>query len=153
MMVDIVIPNYDLKFKKVNGEVYVFDIIRKKYILLTPEEWIRQHFIHWLIGEYGFPKALFRVEGGLWYDRRQKRSDVLVYDRKGQPFYLLECKSADIALDIHVKEQVFHYNQVINAPYCAISNGSQYMGWKWNSESNQLEEYSEIPIFGALDEV
>ncbi len=117
------LPEIDAKLKKEEGNVWIFDIIRKKYVVLTPEEWVRQHFIHFLIHELKYPKSLFRIESSLTYNKLHKRSDILIFDRDGKPWMLVECKSADIRLSQNAFNQVAVYNMTVNAKYIAVSNG------------------------------
>jgi hypothetical protein len=117
------LPEINLTLKKEGGKVLIFDVIRKKYIVLTPEEWVRQHFIHYLISELKYPKSLFRIESSLTYNKLQKRSDILVFDRSGKPWMLIECKSADIRLSQKAFNQVSVYNMTVNAKYLAVTNG------------------------------
>jgi hypothetical protein len=78
------LPAYHPSLKKEQGKIWIFDVIRKKYIVLTPEEWVRQHFINYLITELKYPRSLFRIEGSLTYNKLQKRSDILVFNRDGK---------------------------------------------------------------------
>jgi predicted type IV restriction endonuclease len=117
------LPEAALSLKKEEGKVYIFDIIRKKYIVLTPEEWVRQHFIHFLISDLKYPRSLFRIEGALSYNRMQKRSDILVRNREGKPWMLVECKSPAIKLTQKAFNQIAVYNMTIGATYLAVTNG------------------------------
>jgi predicted type IV restriction endonuclease len=117
------LPEFKPVLRKEQGKVFIFDLIRKKYIVLTPEEWVRQHLLHYLISHLQYPKSLFRVEGGLLYNQRQKRSDILVFDRGGKPWMLIECKSPAIKLNQKAFNQVAVYNMTIGARYLAVSNG------------------------------
>jgi len=117
------LPEIKVTLKKEQGKVWIFDMIRKKYIILTPEEWVRQHFIHYLIHELNYPRSLFRIEGSLAYNRLQKRSDILIFDRDGKPWMLIECKAADIRLSQKAFNQVAVYNMTVNAKYLAVTNG------------------------------
>jgi predicted type IV restriction endonuclease len=117
------LPEINPSLKKENGKVLIFDGIRKKYIVLTPEEWVRQHFIHYLIIELKYPKSLFRIEGALTYNKLQKRSDILVFDRNGKAWMLIECKSPTIKLNQKAFNQVAVYNMTIGAKYIAVTNG------------------------------
>lgn len=117
------LPVHGFKVKKHSGKVWIFDGVRKKYVVLTPEEWVRQHFIHFLIKEHRYPKALIRVEGSLAYNTLRKRSDILVYDREGRPWMIIECKSPDIKLSQKAFNQVAIYNMTIGAKYLAVTNG------------------------------
>ena len=117
------LPAYKPSLRKDRGKVYIFDIIRKKYVVLTPEEWVRQHFINYLIQELNYPKSLFRIEGSLSYNKLQKRSDILIYNREGKPWMLIECKSPTIKLTQRAFNQVAVYNMTIGAQYIAVTNG------------------------------
>ncbi len=117
------LPSIKPTLKKENGKVLIFDGIRKKYIVLTPEEWVRQHFINYLVTELKYPKSLFRIEGSLTYNRLQKRSDILVFDRNSKPWMLIECKSPIIKLSQKVFNQVAVYNMTLGAKYLAVTNG------------------------------
>jgi len=117
------LPAIDPKIRKEAGKVWIFDIIRKKYIVLTPEEWVRQHFIHFLIQELKYPKSLFKVESGLSFNTIQKRSDIVVHDRTGKPWMLIECKSPGIKLSQKAFNQIAVYNMTIGANFLAVTNG------------------------------
>ena len=117
------LPAVDFKVKKTEGKVWIFDNIRKKFVVLTPEEWVRQHFVSYLIQDQMYPRSLFRIEGGLNYNQMQKRSDILIYDRKGKPWMLIECKSPAIKLTQKAFNQVAIYNMTIGAKYIAVTNG------------------------------
>lgn len=103
--------------------MWIFDIIRKKYILLTPEEWVRQHFIHFLIQSKGYPRSLFKIESSLSFNTLQKRSDILIHNRNGKPWMLVECKSSTIKLSQKAFNQIAVYNMTIGAKYLAVTNG------------------------------
>src|SRR5687768_5807472 len=92
------LPPFDYKLKKAEGKVWIFDVIRKKYLVLTPEEWVRQHFIHFITTELKYPKGLLKIEGGLTYNELHKRSDILVFDREAKPWMIIECKSPELKL-------------------------------------------------------
>lgn len=117
------LPEAALSLKKEEGKVYIFDIIRKKYVVLTPEEWVRQHFVHYLINGLKYPRALFRIEGALAYNTLQKRSDILVRNREGKPWMLVECKSPTIKLTQKAFNQIAVYNMTVGAMYLAVTNG------------------------------
>ena len=122
-MTPLNLPTGDFKVKKSEGKVWIFDNVRKKFVALTPEEWVRQHFIKYLIEVQRYPKSLFRIEGALQYNRLQKRSDILVYDRGGKPWMLVECKSPTIKLSQRAFNQVAIYNMTVGAKYLAVTNG------------------------------
>jgi hypothetical protein len=141
------LPSFDYKIKEIEGQNYIFDIIRRKYLVLTPEEWVRQHFIHLLINQYNYPKSLFRVEGGLKYNQLQKRSDIIIYDKSGNPFLLVECKAAEVAINQSVVEQASRYNQTIRAKYLAVTNGIKTFCFEVDFEKNSFRQLIDLPIF------
>lgn len=117
------LPEAQISLQEREGKVFVFDIIRKKYVVLQPEEWVRQHIIHFLIGHLGYPKSMLRIEGGMRYNHMQKRTDVLVFDRSLNPFLLLECKAPDVKLSEKSIAQLSAYNQKYQARYLVLTNG------------------------------
>jgi len=122
-MVSLNLPPFDHKLKKENGRVYILDIIRKKYLVLTPEEWVRQHFVHYLVNELHYPRSLIKVEGGLRFNELQKRSDIVVFNREGTPWMIVECKSPDQKLNQRTLRQASVYNHSLQAKYLAVTNG------------------------------
>ena len=117
------LPPFEHKIRKGEGRYEILDLIRRKYVALTPEEWVRQHFVHYLINERKYPKSLFRVESGLKYNQLQKRSDILIHDRQGMAWMLIECKSPNIKLTQKAFNQIAVYNMSIGAKYLAVTNG------------------------------
>lgn len=124
------LPSFSHNTKKDQGKVWIFDIIRKKYVVLTPEEWVRQHFIHHLIQNHQYPKSLFRIESSLAYNKVQKRSDILIRDRTGKPWMLVECKAASIKLSQNAFNQIAVYNMTVGASYLAVTNGMIHYCWR-----------------------
>ena len=117
------LPAANLSIRKDQGKVWIFDMIRKKYVVLTPEEWVRQHFVHYLINDMKYPRSLFRLEGALTYNALQKRSDILIRNREGKPWMLIECKSPAIKLTQKAFNQIAVYNMTIGAAFLAVTNG------------------------------
>jgi hypothetical protein len=117
------LPPFAHKVQKTDGKNTIFDVIRKKYVVLTPEEWVRQHLIHYFINHLGYPRTLISVESGLQYNQLAKRSDIVVYSREGSPLLLAECKSFKVSLSDQVFEQSAIYNSSLKAPFLLISNG------------------------------
>ncbi len=141
------LSNYQPQVKKIDGELYIFDLVRKKYVYLIPEEWVRQALIDLLVHQYHYPKGLMRIEGGLNYGQRQKRSDILVYDRFGHPFFLVECKSMKVPINQSVIDQAAQYNAVIQAPYLAVCNGVDYYAYQMDHQAKKIEPIAAIPSF------
>lgn len=142
-------PAYAHTLKKIKGELYIYDIVRKKYIFLTPEEWVRQNIVHYLIQEMEYPRALMRVESGLKYGKRLKRSDIIVYNRQGTPFLLIECKAGSIPVSQAVLDQVALYNHTIQASYIAVTNGENYLVYQTNHHTQELISLETFPVFDA----
>lgn len=142
------LPAFEHQLKKIEGKVHIFDIIRKKFLFLTPEEWVRQHFVHFLINQYQYPKALMTTERGLYYNKLQKRTDIVIYDRNGKPFLIVECKAAHIPINQKVFNQVAMYNKVHQAPYVCVTNGLVHYCCEIdlkNNHFNFLEDLPQIP--------
>ena len=117
------LPEFDYKLKKADGKVWIFDVIRKKYIVLTPEEWVRQHVVHYLLADRKYPRSLIKVEGGLVYNQLQKRTDIVVFDRQGKPWMIVECKSPALPVSVATLTQASVYNSALQAEYLAVTNG------------------------------
>ena len=140
------LPMCDLKIKSEEGNEFVFDIVRKKYVVLTPEEWVRQHFIHLMINHLGYPKSLIKLESVFNYFKSGKRSDIILLDRNAKPFLLVECKAADVNLNTNVVNQAAIYNKVVNAKFLAVTNGIKNFIWELNPKGyNQLNEFPKFP--------
>ncbi len=128
-MQTLTFPPFAYQIKKQNGMTLIFDIIRKKYVTLTPEEWVRQHLIHYLIEEKHYPRTLIAVEKEINLYGLKRRFDVVCYNRQSEPYLIVECKAPAVALSQTVFDQVFRYNLVMAAPYVAITNGvTHYCG-------------------------
>ena len=146
-MIQLNLPSYDFKIKKQNGKLYIFDILRKKYIYLTPEEWVRQHFVHYLINEHQYPKSLIQIERGLLYNQIAKRTDLVIYDKSGNPFITVECKAADIALTQSTIDQAAQYNYILKAPYLLITNGIDTFCYNILLEEKRIEKLNTLPVY------
>ncbi|HLO46179.1 MAG TPA: type I restriction enzyme HsdR N-terminal domain-containing protein [Leadbetterella sp.] len=141
------IKNEKRKIKEIDGKAYIFDIIRKKYIYLTPEEIVRQNFLDYLISEKKYSKNLIKLESQIKYNTLEKRSDILVYDISGQPFLLVECKADSVAINQKTIEQASRYNLQMKAPYLCVTNGLKTFCFEVNFEKNTFVQLSNIPDF------
>ncbi len=124
-MVKLNLPEFDYRLKRDRDKVWIFDVFRKKYVVLTPEEWVRQHVVHFLTAHLRYPVSLLRLEMTLEYNGLKKRSDVVVFSRSGEPWMLIECKAPEIILQENVAHQILTYNLTVNAEYLVVTNGIQ----------------------------
>lgn len=140
-------PKFDFRLQEEkNGKLSIFDALRKRFLILTPEEWVRQHLIQVLIQKYAYPRSLFALEKGLKYNQMQKRFDILVHDRSGSPFLLIECKAPDVKLTQKTIEQVCVYNKTIKSPYLGVSNGKQHLFLKYDESLGKFMQINDLPI-------
>jgi len=144
------LPAYDFRYIIKEDKNYIFDIIRKKYVLLTPEEWVRQNFIRYLIEEKGYIQSLVRVEMFFKLNRLAKRADIALFNRKGQPKVLVECKSPKVTISQVVFEQVARYNLSFKVDFLIVTNGLQHYCCKMDYEQNDYSFLEEIPDFEEI---
>ena len=149
-MKDLNLPPADLKIVQDKGTLKIFDFIRKKYLVLTPEEWVRQNFIHFLVFHRGFPGGLLKLESGVKYYQRKGRYDAVFMDRKGSPLLLIECKAPQIKIDKDTLNQAARYNSKTRAPYLALTNGMEHYFIKVEFLENKLIALPEMPTYEYL---
>lgn len=146
-MVKLDLPGFDYQISKAEGKIWIFDIIRKKRVVLTPEEWVRQHIVHFFIDQLKYPKSLIKIESGLTYNQLQKRSDVVVYDREAKPWLLMECKAPDLKLNQNTIMQAAVYNNDLKAKYIAVSNGLQHVCYEVKENVSEIELLKSFPEY------
>lgn len=144
------LPDYPLKVKKNGSRLSVFDRLRKRYVALTPEEWVRQHFVEYLIEAKQFPAALMANEVSLTQNGIKRRCDTLVADREGKPLVIVEYKAPEIEITQQVFDQIVRYNMVFRARYLMVSNGMAHYCCQIDYENNTYSFLSEIPCYGEL---
>ncbi|NOX84716.1 MAG: type I restriction enzyme HsdR N-terminal domain-containing protein [Chlorobi bacterium] len=148
------LPEYPLKTRHKEGDkTEIFDEFRKKFIVLTPEEWVRQQFLHFLVNEKRYPPGLIAVEKGIRLNRMQKRFDAVVYSNSGKPLMLLEFKSPEIKLDQHVFDQIAAYNLKMKVNYLLVSNGLQHYCCKIDHRLNSYRFLDKIPDYTEISTV
>jgi hypothetical protein len=123
---NLVFPAFGHKVKKKEGKLYIFEEISKKYRLLTPEEWVRQHCIHYLIHSLRYPASLFQIEGSMKVDKLNRRTDIRIYNASGEVFMLIECKAPAVELNLESLQQISQYQKTQQAQYLVITNGLKY---------------------------
>ncbi len=129
----------------IDGKPYFFDKTRNKNILVTPEEWVRQNFIDYLIFEKKYSPNLISQESGIKYNKLLKRTDIVCYDRNGTAFLLVECKAESIKLNDEVLAQASRYNKILKAPYLCVTNGKETYCFKIDHENNASVQVLDIP--------
>jgi hypothetical protein len=143
-MLEINYPEPRFRIKKEMDKDWLFDPIRKKWLLLTPEEWVRQNFVQYLIQVKHYPATLIALEKELDFGELKKRFDILVYDRNHHPWMMIECKEMNVKLDETVLQQVLRYTISIPVKFLVITNGSYALGWE--KVNNQLTPVSDLPL-------
>ena len=141
------LPPYQFKLKNQGPRVQIFDAIRKKYVILTPEEWVRQNFLQYLIRDKKYPASLIAVEAGLKYNQLQKRMDVLVYDKQGTPHLMVECKAPEVKITQDVFDQIARYNMVFKVKYLVVTNGMHHFCCLMDYTNNTYIYLEQIPVF------
>lgn len=144
------LPEYPLNVKKNGSRLTVFDRLRKRHVALTPEEWVRQHFVEYLINEKHYPAALMANEVSLTQNGIKRRCDTLVADREGQPLVIVEYKAPDIEITQQVFDQIVRYNMVLKARYLMVSNGMVHYCCLIDYANSSYSFLSEIPDYDSL---
>lgn len=147
IMTTLNLPSYNFTVKKVNSKLQIFDNQRKKYVALTPEEWVRQNFVRFLIEEKNFPPARIAVEFALKINDLERRCDAVVFDKMRKPQIIIEVKSPQIALNQAVFDQIAVYNSRLKVDYFMVSNGLQHYCCRVDTENLRYEFLSEIPDY------
>ena len=148
-MQELNLPQYPIKLKEEERTKYIFDAIRKKYLVLQPEEWVRQNFIQFLIQDKNYPKSLIEIEKGLKLNELQKRADVLIH-KDAKPIVLIECKAPKVKISQEVFEQISRYNSVFKVPYLIVTNGLEHYCARINFDDNSFKFLKEIPNYKEL---
>lgn len=149
-MYQLNLPTYDLRLRRTGNRDMIFDVLRRKYVALTPEEWVRQHFVHFLIEHKGYPTALLANEIELRIGGKHLRADTLLYNKELRPHMLIEYKSPTIALTQKVFDQISAYNLLLHTDYLIVSNGMQYICCRMDYEQNTYHFLEEIPDYSEL---
>ena len=144
-MIQVNYPEPVFRFKEENGKEMIFDFIRKQWLLLNEEEWVRQNFIQFLVQVMKYPVALIAVEKDIQLGDLKKRFDILVYDNDHKPWMLVECKAKEITLDENVLHQVLRYNISMPAAFILITNG--HFTYAWEKVGGELKELEKMPLW------
>lgn len=150
-MAQLNLPAYDAKIAQRNGKNVIYDFLRRRYINLTPEEWVRQHFTHFLVEHKGYPAALMANEVGLNVGGVMRRCDTVIYHRDGgRPRVIVEYKAPEITITQDVFNQISSYNSVFRADYLIVSNGISHYCCHMIYEKGAVEFLQDIPLYDEL---
>lgn len=149
-MYSLNLPSYDAKIRKNGSLMEIYDPLRRKYVALTPEEWVRQHFVNWLISDKEYPTSLMANEAGIKLNSLIRRCDTVVYDQHLDPLMIIEYKESNISITQDVFDQVVRYNTVLKVPYIVVSNGVNHYCCKMNYEKQSYDFLTDIPNYREL---
>lgn len=144
------LPQYKINVSNRNGRTVIFDDLRRKFVSLTPEEWVRQHFIHFLIEHKGYPKELLANEVEIMCGQKRLRCDSVLYDKSMQPQMIIEYKAPEIALTQKTLNQISAYNMLMKVDYLIISNGMQHFCCKTDYENRKFVLLKDIPSYDEI---
>ena len=147
VLIKLNLPSFSFKFKSMENKLYIFDILRKKNVVLTPEEWVRQNFVQYLIQNKNYPKSIIAVEKQLNINNLNKRTDILIFDKNGNPDIIVECKAPSIKINQDTFDQIARYNLKLNANYLIVTNGLQHFYCKIDHELEKYHFLKDIPDY------
>lgn len=150
-MIELNLPKCRLRLEQREGKPYVYDDLRRKFVRLTPEEWVRQHFVRYLIDDLGYPQPLMQNEVALRLGETVKRCDTLLYDKALWPQMILEYKAPHVTLTETVLQQIVRYNYVLRVPYLVLSNGLEHLLCRIDYEKMTYAFLSEFPPYDRLE--
>ena len=150
-MIELNLPKCRLRLEQREGKPYVYDDLRRKFVRLTPEEWVRQHFVRYLIDDLGYPQPLMQNEVALRLGETIKRCDTLLDDKALRPQMILEYKAPHVTLTETVLQQIVRYNYVLRVPYLVLSNGLEHLLCRIDYEKMTYAFLSEFPPYDRLE--
>ena len=149
-MIELNLPSYQIKLAGSKEKPTIFDILRRKYVALTPEEWVRQHFVHFLVEHKGYPATLLANEVKLQVGDKQLRADTVLYDTSLQPRMMIEYKAPNIAITQQVFNQITVYNMLVHVEYLVVSNGMEHFCCRMDYEHNTYTFLENIPTYESI---
>ena len=147
-MLELNLPSADIRLERRDGRLFIWDFVRRRWVTLTPEEWVRQHFSHWMTEFLGYPLARLGHEISLELNGMQRRADAVFYNHEGRPLVIVEFKAPHIAISQKTFDQISRYNMVMQVPYLIISNGMQH--FCLHVREDGMEFLREIPRYGEI---
>lgn len=145
------LPSFDIRLQRDDEGVKIFDRLRKKFIILTPEEWVRQHFVNYLINHKGFPESLMANEIGITLNGTRRRCDTVVFDKHGSPMVIVEYKASSIVISQSTFDQIVRYNMVLHARYLIVSNGMNHYCCCIDYDNMSYDFLKEVPDYADLE--
>ncbi|WP_283686225.1 type I restriction enzyme HsdR N-terminal domain-containing protein [Dysgonomonas sp. Marseille-Q5470] len=149
-MLELNLPSFDINVKKIGGKISILDPLRRKFVALTPEEWVRQHFVNFLLREKGYPAALITNEIQINLNKMKKRCDSVVYNRDLSPLMIIEYKAPDVDITQQVFDQIVRYNIVLKVKYLIVSNGLNHYCCIMDYDKQSFNYLSDIPNYTDL---
>ena len=146
-MQDLNFPKFEYRFKNTENKVSIFDVIRKKFVILQPEEWVRQHCIHYLIVHKKYPKSLINIEKELTINGLKKRYDIVIFNPDGSIFLIVECKAPKITINQTTFDQIARYNLALNAEYLMVTNGINHYYCQMDIKAEKYQFLKDIPNY------
>jgi hypothetical protein len=144
------LPEYNFKYRTANSKQQIFDAVRKKYVALTPEEWVRQNFISWLIQELKYPISHIAIERELLLNEMKKRFDVVIFNKDNNPAMLIECKAPDVKISQKTFDQAARYNMVLKLKYLVVTNGLDHYCCQIDFLENRYSFLENIPFYDKI---
>lgn len=149
-MQELNFPQFEYRFKSTENKVSIFDVIRKKFIILQPEEWVRQHCVHYLLNTKNYPKSLINVEKELSINGLKKRYDIVIFNSDGSIKLIVECKSYDVKIDQATFDQIARYNLALNAEYLMVTNGINHYYCQMDKNAQCYSFLKDIPEYSNV---
>lgn len=149
-MYELNLPKFKIQLGGTREKPEIFDFLRRRYVKLTPEEWVRQHFVHWLVEQKGYPKGLLGNEIELRVADKKLRCDSVLYDQQTHPRMIIEYKAPTIPLSQKVFDQISAYNLLLHVDYLVISNGMEHYCCRMNYENNSYDFLQDIPDYKTI---
>jgi hypothetical protein len=144
------LPAYPFQIQSIDGREMIFDAIRQKYVRLTPEEWVRQHFVQFLVQEQGVPQALIAIEKAFLFQNMTRRADIVVHNRQGRPLLMVECKAPEVAIKQTAFDEVSRYYKVVGAAYLVVTNGLVHYCAALDADAHSYRFLDSLPTYEAL---
>ncbi len=149
-MYELNLPPFEFRLKKEKEQIFIYDDIRKKYVVLTPEEWVRQHIVHFLISHKHYPATLMNVEVGMNIRSMTRRADIVCYDSQANVLLIVECKAPEVKITQNVFEQIAQYNMSLKSKYLLVSNGLQHYSCSIDHTAKTFQFLQDIPDYTSI---